>query len=1025
MKAKICLSILALTGVVLSANLADAQTYQPSNRTPVADPTLGTQVSGSSNNFNITGGLSRGQNLFHSFQDFSVPTNGSVTFANPNADRSIITRVTGNLFSDLNGKIDTNGANFFLINPIGIVFGNNVRLNVGKIFVGSTANGLDLVDAQSKIYTFGTKNINDAPFFSIDPNAIFNPARLIIGTSGNKGIENYGNLETINQSQYIGLIGGNINFNRGRVTALGGRIDLGGLSAPGTVSLDTEGNMLRAQFPNDVGRGDVSFSSQSKVFVAGTGGGDIAISARNLKLSSGSLIGGGIEEGLGTPQAVGGDIKINATGDMVLMGTDTAIANKVRSNSQGNAGNIKIDVGSLSLGDGAIVTASTFGLGNAGNVKVIAKNAISLTNGAQIFSSVEPGSIGKGGNIEIAGGSLSLRDGGKLNTITSGEFNNQPAGKGDAGNVTIKVTGAVDITSTNPSFPSAIFSNTDSEVEGNGGNITIDAGSLSLRGGGAGLKTQVFGTGNGGNISINVGSFSLGDGAVITASIFGTGNAGNVKVTAKDSVSLRNGAQIFSSVEQDAIGNGGNIVIDAGSFSLGDGAEIAVSTFGTGNAGNVKVTARDAVSLTSDARIFSSVEQGGIGKGGNVEINAASLSIRDGARIIVVTSSALDNQPAGKGDAGTVTINVTGAMDIGGAGGKDFSAIFSSINAGAEGTGGNITIEAGSLSLEDNALVQSSTFGTGNAGNVKVKALGAVSVANNSKFLSSIEAGGIGNGGNISIEAGSVSLQDRAELRSSSFGIGNAGNIFSFSNILTLDNSQISSATNSFTGGNINLLTNDYLLMQNNSNISTNSTSILNDGNGGNITINSPSIVATPGNNDISANAFAGTGGRVNINSRGRLFGIGFRLKGQESPITNDITNSSKLGQDGTININTLGLDPGTDATQLPAIPTDASNQISQVCSTNNRQNKFTITGRGGLPKNAYDLLASDVTWQDTRAIATRPLVVSNAIEPTQKLAPPAIGWSFDSQGKVTFIAAEAQGQPTGTRVVCPNEGGR
>ena len=144
MKTKFWLPLVTLTNVVIITQpaiwQANAQTYQPTNRAPVADNTLGTQVSGNGNNFNITGGVNRGQTLFHSFTDFSVPTNGSANFANPVGNRDIITRVTGNLFSDINGTVNTNGANFFLINPNGIVFGTNARLNVGKAFVGSTAN---------------------------------------------------------------------------------------------------------------------------------------------------------------------------------------------------------------------------------------------------------------------------------------------------------------------------------------------------------------------------------------------------------------------------------------------------------------------------------------------------------------------------------------------------------------------------------------------------------------------------------------------------------------------------------------------------------------------------------------------------------------------------------------------------------------------------------------------------------------------------------------------------------------------
>jgi filamentous hemagglutinin family protein len=1260
MKSKIYLNFLSLTGIVLNATNVHSQTYQPSNRIPVADNTLGTQVSGSSSSFTVTGGLSRGQNLFHSFQDFSVPTNGAVTFSNPAGDRSIITRVTGNLFSDINGKIDTSGANFFLINPNGIVFGNNAQLNVGKMFVGSTANGIDFVDAQGKAYTFGTKNINDAPFLTVNPNVVFNPARLIIGGSGTKGIENYGNLETINQGQYIGLIGGNINFNGGKVNAPGGRIELGGLSAPGTVSLGTEGNMLRAQFPIDVGRGDISFSNLSRVLVAGSGGGDIAISARNLELSSGSVISGGIGEGLGTPQAVGGDIKINAMGKMSLMGVDTAILNQVRSNSKGNAGDITIEAASLSLKNGGGIIASTVGNGDAGNVTVTVKDAI-LQSGisSNINSNVEKSGVGNGGDIRIKASSFSLQDGAQVQTLTREEYGTQPAGKGNAGNIFIDVSGAVDIfgaNSINNTFHSAIISNIGKGAEGKGGNITINAGSFSLRdtagitastsGTGSGgnitvtakdtvflahsdiysrvdpggignggnitingnlfsaqdnanLITSTFGTGNSGDINVNVNSLSLKNGGGIIASTVGNGDAGNVTVTVKDAIlqsgissninsnveksgvgnggdirikassfSLQDGAQvqtltreeygtqpagkgnagnifidvsgavdifgansinntfhsaIISNIGKGAKGKGGNITIDAGSFSLRDTAGITASTAGTGSGGNITVTTKDTVFL-DHSDIYSTVDAGGFGKGGNITINTKLFSAQDNSNLrtsssgtgnsgdinvnvnslsftnragivastigtgnagnVTVTSkdnvslansgifstveksgvgnggnitintnllSAQDNSnlktsSSGMGKSGNINVNVNSLSLKSGAGivastagtgdagnvtvtAKDAifqSGISSNISSTVEnngvGNGGDIKINAGSLTLQDGSQMQTSTSGMGSAGDVTITTKDTVSLAN-SGFFSTVEKSGVGNGGNITINTKLFSAQDNSNLAASTLGTGNAGNIFLDSNLLTLNKSSISSAANSSTGGNINLTTNDLLFMRNSSNISTDSTSDLKNGNGGNITINSPLIIATQGNNDVSANASAGAGGKVNITSQG-LFGIQFRPKGQDSPLTSDITASSTFGQNGTVNINTPGIDPGKDANQLPTVPTDASNQISQTCSPSNRDSKFAVTGRGGLPKNAYDLLSSDVVWKDPRAV-NQPIVSNTGNQPTKKISSPAIGWVFDGKGKVTLIAAESQGQPTGTRVVCPNGGGK
>ena len=235
-------------------------------------------------------------------------------------------------------------------------------------------------------------------------------------------------------------------------------------------------------------------------------------------------------------------------------------------------------------------------------------------------------------------------------------------------------------------------------------------------------------------------------------------------------------------------------------------------------------------------------------------------------------------------------------------------------------------------------------------------------------------------------------------------------------NTITLKKGGIfSDATNS-TGGELNIITKDYLLLRNGSLISTDSDSSGKNGNGGNITIGSPLIIALLGNNDITANASAGNGGKVNITSQG-LFGIKYRPVG--SDFTNDITASSTFGQIGNVNVNTPGTDPGKDSTTLPTVPTDASNQLAQTCSDSNRQNKFTIAGRGGMPPNAYEPLTSDVVWQDPRATNSQPAANSTTNNPP-KYPPPAVGLVLDGKGKAYLVAAATQGQPTGTNATCP-----
>ncbi|GAA6614777.1 hypothetical protein [Scytonema sp. NUACC26] len=138
-------------------------------------------------------------------------------------------------------------------------------------------------------------------------------------------------------------------------------------------------------------------------------------------------------------------------------------------------------------------------------------------------------------------------------------------------------------------------------------------------------------------IQIAAGSLIVADNAELDVGTFGQGNGGSVIVNVRDGISFDNG-NIFSNVDEGATGQGGNIQISARSISFTNSAEIQVSTGGLGNAGNVIITADDAVFFDGvslsvfesgifPSGIFSEVEETGQGKGGDIHIIAGSLSL--------------------------------------------------------------------------------------------------------------------------------------------------------------------------------------------------------------------------------------------------------------------------------------------------------------------------------------------------------------------------------------------------------------
>jgi filamentous hemagglutinin family protein len=1009
MKNKFSHTLLTLTSLIVGTQSANAQqvpiapSYTPSGRIPVADSTqIGTQVSGSGNNFNITGGLNKGQTLFHSFSDFSVPIGGAANFINSPATREIVTRVTGTNFSDINGLINSNGANFFLINPNGIVFGTGAQLNVGKAFMASTANSIDLVAAGGQSIKFGTNPNGDA-LLSVAPNVLFNVSGLNLDANvpGNSAIINYGSLQTNNPNQYIGLIGGSVGFIGGQILAPGAKVDLGGLSQAGSIGFSADNGI---QLPANVERGNVVLvqvgMSPSIIGVRAGGGGSVGVFAKDISLQgAGTQIISGIATGLGSPTAIAGDIKLDATGNITL--SESKIFNQVAAGGTGKGGNIEITTGNLALTNGAALITSTFGQGDAGNIKITTIGGDILFDGGQdsfrsgVLSTVEQGAVGKGGGIEITTRNLTVTTGAQLNANTRGQ--------GDAGSVKITTIGGdILFDGFKDGFPSGAFS-------------TVEQGAV----------------GKGGEIEINTRNLTVANAAQLQSSTRGQGDAGSVKITTIGGDILFDGfkdgfiSSAFSTVEQGAVGKGGNIEITTRNLTVTNAAKLQASTFGEGDAGRISVESKGKLSVTNDGNIFSGIYPTASGDSQGIKIYAGELELINGSSIQADTLQSL--RANGTGNAGSIEIVTSGNLTI--VGNVDPAVLqkISGISSSSlrKGNPGKITIntQGNKLFLSNNAAIFSALALTAGGNSQGINIDTGDLILTNQASIGTFTAFTKGNSGDITIiSKGNVSLTDSPGISSANFGEGQAGNILISTNQLNLNKSTIFTNGFSGSGGNLQLDLRERLLLINNSRITTDSGSGEKNGNGGNITINSPLIIATPGNNDITANAYAGNGGKVDINSQG-LFGIQFRAKGQDSLFTNDITASSTFGPDGNVNIDTPGTDPGKDSTQLPNVPTDASNQISQVCSASNRQNKLTVTGRGGLPPNANDPLTSDVVWQDARAASSQPAASSATTNPV-KLAPPAVGWVFDGKGKVTLIAAGSQPQ-AGTSVACPQGVGK
>ena len=418
------MTALKLYSVVTTSTVLAFGYLIPVSAQVIPDGTTSTtvDVDGTINNGNRAGG-----NLFHSFQEFSVPNGGRAFFNNSLDIINIFSRVTGGNISTIDGLLGANGtANLFLINPAGIIFGEGARLDIGGSFYGSTADSIIFPDGE-----FSALDTDNPPLITINaPLGLGirdNPADIVNRSFVQNTAGDFVGLE-VTLGNTITLVGGNINFEAGEATASGGRIELGGLSTAGTVTINGDGTL---NFPEDVPRADITLSNAADVDVRGTDGGSITINARNLNLEGGgfggSFISAGILDNSGFGGAQAGNININATGAVNLSGT-SIIRNRVNEGATGNSGDINVTAKSLTLTEGSSFSTSTFGQGNAGNVSIDVDGEVLISGNSQgsfstIFSNTNSETIGNAGNITITAGSLSLEDGGFLNNSTSGQGN--------------------------------------------------------------------------------------------------------------------------------------------------------------------------------------------------------------------------------------------------------------------------------------------------------------------------------------------------------------------------------------------------------------------------------------------------------------------------------------------------------------------------------------------------------------------------------------------------------------------------
>ena len=773
----------------------------------------------------ITGGTlsNDSQTLFHSFQEFSVPTGGAALFQNPPNLSTIITRVTGALASDIDGAITAQGnADLFLLNPNGIIFGPNAVLQVPGSFVASSADSIVFADESM----FSAISSNAPPLLTVST-----PTGLQMGSSpGEIRVAGPGAFPPtlpglfVSPGHTLALVGGDVTITGGTVSAPTGRLEVGS-AAEGLVNLTPAANGFDLDYDAVSAFGAITLNQGALLNTSGPGGGAIDLHGQTVLVEDGSQI---LAVTLGA--LAGEDLRITATESFTVQGASTngQIISRVSTDTvgEGMGGDLRVETQKLQVRDRGLLSASTAGNGAGGDLILRASDSVDLSGvGADALQTLIIGAIqgtldisdaesgllagsdgtGAAGQLLIETARLRLEDGALISTTT--------IGNGVGGDTLINATESVDI------IGSIILTGTLQGTTQDAGDLTLDTQRLVLSEGGL-LQTITFGAGDGGELVVNASeSVELRDTparaiaptGIFANSIFGTGSGGNIIVNTQE-LTMTGGAQVSNQT---------GAFLTTGLIPLGGPAgDVILNVGGT----------TEIIGLSPDGSFGSGPGTSSFSgaAAGDVVLNTGSLFIRDGANISTTTFS--------DGPGGTLTVNATDVIEISGSGTRQPFGV---------------PVELPS------SLVSSS-------GREDFPGL-------------------VGNGaaGALQVTANQLIIRDGGAIAINSLGSGDAGTLNATANQIRLDNGgTLNAATNTGAGGNIELQT-PILLLRQGSNINTDA----GNADGGNIGIDTLFLIALE-NSDITANAQQGRGGQVSITAQ-TILGTDFRERlTPESDIT-------------------------------------------------------------------------------------------------------------------------------------------
>ena len=757
-----------------------------------------------------------------------------------------------------------------------------------------------------------------------------------------------------------------------------------------------------SNFPGTGAGGSVEITATGTVTILGGGeiNADTETSGRagTVKLAAGRLVIDGTtfdgftgisSDAVDSTGSAGG-VDIRVSGEILIL-DGAQIASDTF--SSGNAGSVRVRAGSITIDNkgnptftGITSAAFSGGSGSAGDVVVVADGALRLVNQGLISSSTQ--TSGNAGTVTATAGSLLID--GEGSSAAAGIFSQAIKGSGNAGNITVNVAGTAEIRN------SGLIS-TDTLTTGNAGTISFSAGSLVVDGHGLAFVSGISSNsrtgahGSAGNIVVNVGgALSLLNQGQIASDTQSSGHAGAVTVNAGSLLLDGRGTRFFTGISSDtfgqATGSAGNVQVNVqGHAAILNGGDISSSTFTSGEAGTVRVS---AASLEIDRQgsprftgISSRSDSGAFANAGTVDVDVAgSLSI--------VNAGAITSDTSAKGNAGTVSVRA-GELVVDGSGTTELTAISSRATGAESGDAGgvNIVVDGAMAVLRGGAITSATQSPAGRAGTVDVRAATILVDGTNGSIPSSINAvasvGSSGQTGNVRVAASeSITISNLGTISiGNDATVANAGTLTPSTVVVEAPLVQLTNlgSISSVSSGNVaasNISVDAGTLILQNSVINT---SVLGtNGNGGNIDVHADALRMETGFITANTAATNASGGIVNIDA-GLLIASGSSLfVGGSEPIAfvpgivglNVIQAAAPTGVSGTIGLTSPVLDTSGALAGLGAPPLDTSGLSRSPCRVT-AGSSLAVLGRGGLAPSARESLRLDPVFSVPKSAST------------------------------------------------------